>query len=87
MQARLFDVADAGRVSKEYTAAASNPRGSHTRSPTNSTRQRALTGVARTKLAFASDRDGERLRGTVEQRSIKEIYIADYDGEDSAGSR
>ena len=34
-----------------------------------------------TKLAFASDRDGEQARGTVEQRSIKEIYIADYDGD------
>lgn len=37
-------------------------------------------GVARTKLAFASDRDGERVGGTIEQRSIKEIYISDYDG-------
>ncbi|MEO6222586.1 MAG: hypothetical protein ABIP90_05000 [Vicinamibacterales bacterium] len=40
-----------------------------------------LEGVARTKLAFTSDRDGERLGGTIEQRSIKEIYIADYDGQ------
>ncbi len=32
-----------------------------------------LDGVARTKLAFTSDRDSERLD--------KEIYIADYDGE------
>lgn len=39
-----------------------------------------LDGVARTKLAFASDRDGERLGGTIEERSIKEIYISDYDG-------
>ncbi len=39
-----------------------------------------LDGVARTKFAFASDRDGERMTGTIEQRSIKEIYIADYDG-------
>jgi TolB protein len=39
-----------------------------------------LDGVARTKLAFASDRDGERVGGTIEQRSIKEIYISDYDG-------
>lgn len=43
--------------------------------------QRALEGVARTKITFSSDRDGERMGGTVEQRDVKEIYIADYDGE------
>ncbi|MES1255807.1 MAG: hypothetical protein ABUS56_09375, partial [Acidobacteriota bacterium] len=42
---------------------------------------RALRGVARTKLTFSSDRDGERMAGTVENRTGKEIYIADYDGE------
>lgn len=39
-----------------------------------------LDGVARTKFAFVSDRDGERMGGMIEQRSIKEVYIADYDG-------
>ena len=43
--------------------------------------QRALNGVARSKLTFDSDRDGERMTGTVQSRSIKEIYITDYDGE------
>ena len=43
--------------------------------------QRALNGVARTRLTFDSDRDGERMSGTVQNRSIKEIYISDYDGE------
>ena len=43
--------------------------------------QRALRGVARTKLTFNSDRDGERMSGTVEKRGVKEIYISDYDGE------
>ena len=43
--------------------------------------QRALNGVARSKLTFDSDRDGERMTGTVQKRSIKEIYISDYDGE------
>ena len=43
--------------------------------------QRALNGVARSRLTFDSDRDGERMTGTVQQRSIKEIYISDYDGE------
>jgi TolB protein len=40
-----------------------------------------LDGVARTKLAFISDRAGERLKGTVEVRAVKEVYTADYDGE------
>lgn len=39
-----------------------------------------LDGIARTKLAFTSDRDGERLGGTIEERAIKEIYLSDYDG-------
>ena len=43
--------------------------------------QRALRGVARTKLTFNSDRDGERMTGTIESRSVKEIYMPDYDGE------
>ena len=43
--------------------------------------QRALNGLARSKLTFDSDRDSERMTGTVENRSIKEIYISDYDGE------
>ncbi len=43
--------------------------------------QRALKGVARSKLAFDSDRDGEKVTGTVEKRDTKEVYISDYDGE------
>ncbi len=83
VQVRLFDVASQrGMWAKEYTAAASNPRAfAHTIADELHKDTRSLTGVARTKLAFASDRDGERARGTVEQRNIKEIYIADYDGE------
>src|SRR2546430_5081691 len=42
--------------------------------------QRGLRGVARTKLAFSSDRAGERFKGPVADRGIKDIYIADYDG-------
>ncbi len=41
---------------------------------------RGLRGVARTKLAFASDRDAERMTGPSGDRDIKEIYFADYDG-------
>jgi TolB protein len=40
-----------------------------------------LRGVARTRITFNSDRDGERLGGTIENRGVKEIYLADYDGE------
>ena len=60
---------------------AANPRlFAHTIADEIHQNQVALRGVARTKLAFATDRDGERVGGTVEERSVKEIYIADYDG-------
>jgi TolB protein len=39
-----------------------------------------LQGVARTKLTFSSNRDGERTATTYAQRSAQEIYISDYDG-------
>jgi len=42
--------------------------------------QSGLRGVAKTKLAFVSDRDNERVVDTVETRNGKEIYVADYDG-------
>ena len=42
--------------------------------------QRGLDGVARTRLAFVSDRDSESVLGLVENRPVKEIYLADYDG-------
>jgi TolB protein len=42
---------------------------------------RQVLGVARTKIAFASDRDGTRQGGRFDSGSIgKEIYISDYDG-------
>lgn len=53
----------------------------HTMSDEVHKSQRGLNGVARSRLTFDSDRDGERMRGTVQNRNIKEIYIADYDGE------
>jgi TolB protein len=43
--------------------------------------QVGLRGVARTRIAFDTDRDNERMSGTVEKRQVKEIYICDYDGE------
>ena len=45
---------------------------------------RGVDGVARTKLAFQSDRDASRMTGRPIQNAgaAKEIYIADYDGAD-----
>ncbi len=42
--------------------------------------QRNLRGVARTKLAFSSDRDGQRMKGPVGDRDVSNIYMSDYDG-------
>ncbi len=82
VEARLFDVRSRRQVfAKEYSGSAGNPRlFAHTISDEIHQQQRALRGVARTKLTFSSDRDGERLAGPVDNRTIKEIYISDYDG-------
>lgn len=65
---------------RQYDGA--NPRlFAHTMSDEIHKSQRALNGVAKSRLTFDSDRDGERMTGTVQSRSIKEIYISDYDGE------
>jgi TolB protein len=82
VQVRLYNVAgQTAAFSKEYSGTAANPRiFAHTISDEIHKQQRNLTGVARTKLTFSSDRDGERMKGTVYDRRIKEIYIADYDG-------
>jgi TolB protein len=66
---------------REYTASVANPRFfAHTISDEIFDLQLKLAGVARSKIAFVSDRDGERLKGTIEVRAVKEIYIGDYDG-------
>jgi TolB protein len=82
VEVRLFRVVGPQAVfGKEYTGSAANPRiYAHTIADEIYQTQVQLRGVARTKLAFASDRDGERMGGTVEARGVKEIYIADYDG-------
>ena len=79
-QVRLFNVRTRQSVfAKEYTG--TNPRLiSHTVSDEVHLQQRGLTGVARTKLAFTSNRNQERVTGGVPNRDVKEIYIADYDG-------
>jgi TolB protein len=82
VEMRLFDVRSRrSAMSKEYSGPITNPRlFAHTAADEIHQQQRALRGVARTKLAFVSDRDGERVSGTVGSRGAKEIYIADYDG-------
>jgi TolB protein len=79
---RLYNVrARQSVLGREYTASAANPRQfAHAMSDEIHQHQRALRGVARTKIAFSSDRDGERLSGPIDDRAIQEIYIADYDG-------
>ena len=82
VQIRLFNVRTRQAVfGKEYTGSARNPRlYAHTVSDEIHQDQRALRGVARTKITFSSDRDGERLTGPIENRNVKEVYLADYDG-------
>ena len=82
VQIRLIEVAS-GRTAlgKEYSGTLKNPRlYAHTASDEIHQQQRNLRGVARTKLAFTSDRDGERMKGPVVDRGISNIYISDYDG-------
>jgi TolB protein len=83
VQVRLFDVRGQRSVfAKEYA----DPRGTnarlvaHTIADEIHLQQRALKGVARTKLTFVSDRVRERLTTTVQNRTSKEVYITDYDG-------
>jgi len=82
VRVRLIEVASgSSALAKEYEGAASNPRiYAHTASDEIHLQQRGLKGVARTKLAFTSDRDGERMTGPVGDRAISNIYISDYDG-------
>ena len=42
--------------------------------------QRNLRGIARTKLAYSSNRAGEKVGGPVKDRDVSNIYISDYDG-------
>jgi TolB protein len=82
VQVRLLNVRTRQAVfSKEYNGTATNPRlYAHTISDEIHLQQRALKGVARTKLAFASDRTRDRVTGPVANREVKEIYVSDYDG-------
>ncbi len=82
VEMRLYNVrARQSLYGREYTGAAANPRVyAHTMADDLHQSQLNVRGVARTKLAFVSDRNKEPVAATVEKRDVKEIYIADYDG-------
>lgn len=82
VELRLYNVrARQSSYGREYTGSAANPRVyAHTMSDDLHDSQRKLRGVARTKLAFVSDRNREAVLATVEKRDVKEVYVADYDG-------
>ncbi|MGE5358153.1 MAG: hypothetical protein ACM3NQ_03985 [Bacteroidales bacterium] len=87
VEVRLYQVST-GKVafSKQYEQTIDrgrpvNPRlFAHTISDEVFQQQRGLRGVARSKIVFDSNRDAERVGGTIEERQAKEIYICDYDG-------
>jgi TolB protein len=82
VEMRLFDVRTRRQLlGREYSGAAGNPRlYAHTMADEVHLTQANLKGVARTKLTFSSDRVRDRATNTIEQRNVKEIFIADYDG-------
>jgi TolB protein len=83
VQVRLYNVRTRQLAfGSEYNGTDQNPRGfAHTIADEIHKQQRNLTGVARSKLAFISDRERQRVRGTGQQnRESKEVWIADYDG-------
>jgi TolB protein len=87
VQFRLINVASgAAVIAREYSGgprsiqAAESRVYAHTVADEVHKSQRDLNGIARTKLAFTSDRDGERIRGPVADRGISNLYISDYDG-------
>jgi TolB protein len=82
IEMRLFNVRARQQIyAREYTGSAANPRlYAHTMADELHQSQRALRGVARTRLTFSSDRNRERVVGPVDNRDVKEIYVSDYDG-------
>ena len=81
VQIRLVNVRSRRTVfAKEYFNASNARTYAHTIADELHQQQRQLRGVARTKLAFVSDRNQNRLSETVAEREVKEIYTSDYDG-------
>jgi TolB protein len=83
VEVRIFDVRSRQSVfGKIYEGPGTDQRFiAHTASDEIHLQQRNLVGVARTKLTFNSDRSGDRMKNTIENRGVKEIFISDYDGE------
>ena len=81
--ARLFNVrSTSSAFGVEYSGSDRNIRTyAHQLSDEIHRHQRGLRGVARSKIAFISDRDSESVLGLVKDRATKEVYFADYDGE------
>jgi TolB protein len=86
VEVRLMQVAT-GKVAlgKQYSGSARSVQDggriyAHTASDDIHQQQRGIRGVARTKLAFSSDRDGTRMEGPTGTRDISNIYQMDYDG-------
>ena len=83
VEIRLFNVRARGvALGRVYeNVALRNPRAAaHAASDDIHQSQSGLSGVAKTKLTFVSDRDNERVIDTVEVRTGKEVYVTDYDG-------
>jgi TolB protein len=82
VQVRLLSVRGGQMaMGREYRGSADNPRQyAHTIADEIHLQQRGLRGVARTRLTFSSDRDGEQVRIGARDRPTQEVYIADYDG-------
>jgi TolB protein len=82
VQVKLIQVST-GKVAfgKSYSGSIANPRQyAHTISDDIYQSQLQLRGVARTKIAFSSDRHKETMKAGAPNRDTKEIYFADYDG-------
>ena len=83
VQVRLYNVRTRQQAfGSEYSGTDQFPRNfAHNAADDIYKQQRNLRGVARTKLAFISDRERQRVRGTGQQnRESKEVWMSDYDG-------
>ena len=83
---RMLSVKDAApqrvKFAKRYNCVVASPRVcAHFIADELHKQLAGLNGVAQSRIAFISDRDGERQGGAFD-RSSKEVYIADYDGWD-----
>ena len=82
VQVRLFNIRTRqAAFQKEYTVRTRSARQvAHTVSDEVLLQQTGIRGVARTRIAFISDRNNETLLGTPQKRNVKEVYVTDYDG-------